>query len=72
MFISTHIAVGQTVRDPFPHWADIMCGITAIANAMGLGMIRVAYTSEECYQDYIPADHVISAMLVATWKKHIE
>ncbi|CAH1406258.1 unnamed protein product [Nezara viridula] len=64
--------VGATYREPFQGWADILCGLSAISVPVGLGLMRVAYTRDECYQDYIPADIAISAILVATWRKYLE
>nr|XP_014285884.2 fatty acyl-CoA reductase 1-like [Halyomorpha halys] len=70
--ITRPAAVGSTIRDPFPAWMDAIDGIYALTQALGFGLLRIAYTTQDCCIDYIPADATINAMIVAAWKKNKE
>lgn len=64
--------MSTSVRDPFPGWHDQMGGIYGLTNAIGFGLLRVAYSRPDFYIDFIPVDATVNAMIVASWKKYKE
>ncbi|CAH1406257.1 unnamed protein product [Nezara viridula] len=70
--ITRPASVSSTVRDPFPGWLDSNNGICGFTNAIGFGLLRIAFAKEDNYTDFIPADASINTMIVASWKKYKE
>ena len=62
-------SVGPCLEDPIAGWTDILCGICAISLPLSMGIMRVAFTSNESYQDYVPVDIAINATLLAAAKR---
>ncbi|XP_063241800.1 putative fatty acyl-CoA reductase CG5065 isoform X3 [Bacillus rossius redtenbacheri] len=55
----------STLKEPIMGWVDNMYGPIAIAIGVGLGMVRVIYSSEEVIMDIIPADMVTNCVIVS-------
>ncbi|XP_012525416.2 fatty acyl-CoA reductase 1 [Monomorium pharaonis] len=60
--------VMSSLKEPFPGWIDNVYGPLGLYAGGAKGVIRVAYLSKDTYDNIIPVDIVINAVLIICWK----
>ncbi|XP_011707036.1 PREDICTED: fatty acyl-CoA reductase 1-like [Wasmannia auropunctata] len=60
--------VYPTLKEPFPGWIDNMYGPIGLSIVTGKGLFHVFYCDKNGNEDMVPADIIIKAILVTTWK----
>ncbi|VVC98168.1 unnamed protein product [Leptidea sinapis] len=58
--------VSPSWREPFEGWIENFNGPVGLLTAMGLGVLRTAYSSNNM-QDYVPVDTAIRMFIVVGW-----
>ncbi|XP_036139891.1 fatty acyl-CoA reductase 1 [Monomorium pharaonis] len=60
--------VVSSIKEPFPGWIDNYYGPISLCAGIAKGAIQIVYIDKSCYNNIVPVDIVIKAMLVACWK----
>ncbi|KAG7295462.1 hypothetical protein JYU34_021651 [Plutella xylostella] len=54
-------------KEPLPGWTDNINGPIGLMIGAGKGVIRTMYGDDTGHADFIPADCVVNALMLATW-----
>jgi len=59
--------ITSTAKEPMPGWINNVYGAVGVVMGVALGLLRTLYCPSEHVAELVPADYVISHLVVASW-----